>query len=107
MKILHLSTNDTSGGAAIAAHRLHSGLREAGIDSKMLVFGKHTPSEHVLSVGPRGGMMDEQMRHMVRQNFVDLNLKDPEGNFSRLRFMGGMSSSTHGYMNPMLSICIG
>ncbi|HIK39451.1 glycosyltransferase family 4 protein [Thermoleptolyngbya sp. M55_K2018_002] len=37
MKILHLSTFDTIGGAARAAYRVHRGLREIGSDSWMLV----------------------------------------------------------------------
>jgi glycosyltransferase involved in cell wall biosynthesis len=37
MKILHLNTSDTSGGAARAAYRIHKGLQGLGIDSKMLV----------------------------------------------------------------------
>ena len=38
MRILHLSTSDAGGGAARAAHRLHSGLRRLGVDSHMLVL---------------------------------------------------------------------
>ena len=37
MRILHLSTSDSSGGAARAAYRLHTGLRRLGYDSTMLV----------------------------------------------------------------------
>jgi glycosyltransferase involved in cell wall biosynthesis len=37
MKICHLSISDLKGGAAIAAYRLCSGLRDAGIDSSMYV----------------------------------------------------------------------
>lgn len=37
MKTLHLNTNDISGGAARAAFRLHKGLQDIGVDSRMLV----------------------------------------------------------------------
>jgi glycosyltransferase involved in cell wall biosynthesis len=37
VRILHISTEDTSGGAARAASRLHTGLLRLGHDSKMLV----------------------------------------------------------------------
>jgi glycosyltransferase involved in cell wall biosynthesis len=40
MKILILSTFDTSGGAARAAYRTNQGLRNAGMDSQMLVRKK-------------------------------------------------------------------
>lgn len=36
MKVLHLSTADTRGGAAVAAARLCRALREAGVDAAML-----------------------------------------------------------------------
>ena len=38
--ILHLSTSDIEGGAARAAYRLHTALRQIGVDSHMLVQAK-------------------------------------------------------------------
>lgn len=40
LKILHINTNDISGGAAKAAYRLHRGLLKIGVDSKYLVANK-------------------------------------------------------------------
>ncbi|MBM2838490.1 MAG: glycosyl transferase group 1 [Deltaproteobacteria bacterium] len=37
MKVLHLNTFDSGGGAAIAARRLNRGLHDIGVDSTMLV----------------------------------------------------------------------
>ncbi|ACL64003.1 glycosyl transferase group 1 [Anaeromyxobacter dehalogenans 2CP-1] len=37
MRVVHVSTSDSQGGAARAALRLHRGLRDAGVDSSMLV----------------------------------------------------------------------
>jgi glycosyltransferase involved in cell wall biosynthesis len=37
MNVLHIGTSDNSGGAARAAFRLHTGLKNAGVDSHMLV----------------------------------------------------------------------
>jgi glycosyltransferase involved in cell wall biosynthesis len=48
MKILHLSESDISGGAALAAYRLHSSLREAGLHSQMLVRQKKSSDPSVL-----------------------------------------------------------
>ncbi|MDD2319179.1 MAG: glycosyltransferase family 4 protein [Geobacteraceae bacterium] len=48
MKILMLSTFDTRGGAAIAARRLHTGLRRIGIDSRMLVQEKGSDDPFVI-----------------------------------------------------------
>ena len=51
MKVLQVSGSDTIGGAGIAAYRLHEGLRQAGVDSQMLVSRKATtnPTVHPLS----------------------------------------------------------
>ncbi len=51
MKVLLVSTNDRSGGAAIGAYRLHQALQRNGVESEMLVLRKVTadPSAHRLS----------------------------------------------------------
>ena len=48
MKILIVSTSDIRGGAAIAAYRLHEGLRSLGANSHMLVVNKQTDDERVI-----------------------------------------------------------
>ena len=40
MRVLHLNTSDLNGGAAIAAYRLHKGLLNVGVDSRMIVQNK-------------------------------------------------------------------
>jgi glycosyltransferase involved in cell wall biosynthesis len=40
MKILHVGSTDSAGGASRASYRLHKGLEESGVDSKMLVRRK-------------------------------------------------------------------
>jgi len=47
MKITHLSSRDSSGGAARAAYRLHRGLRGIGEDSSMFVRWKSVEDEYV------------------------------------------------------------
>ena len=49
MKILFLSTNDTHGGAARAAYRLHKRLCDVGTNSQMLVQNKTSDDETVIS----------------------------------------------------------
>ena len=52
MKVVHVSAFERQGGAAIAAQRLHSASRGAGIDSRLLVqFGA---GDSVAAVAPRG-----------------------------------------------------
>jgi len=52
MKPLLLSAADLAGGAARSAHRLHVGLRQAGIDSRMLV--QYRASDDATILGPTG-----------------------------------------------------
>src|SRR6185436_10195852 len=52
MRIVHLSTTDSGGGAFRAAFRLHTGLRRLGHDSKMLVAKKGSSDENVNAVRP-------------------------------------------------------
>lgn len=50
IRVLHLSASDLEGGAARAAFRLHTGLREAGIDSHMLVKSRKSDNAYVHQV---------------------------------------------------------
>src|SRR6476469_2958377 len=52
MRIVHLSTTDSGGGAFRAAFRLHTGLRRLGHDSKMCVAKKGSSDENVNAVRP-------------------------------------------------------
>jgi len=70
MKILHINTYDISGGAARAAYRLHQGLRQINLDSKMLVQDKKGDDKHVL--GPKSKM--GKAWGMVRPNLDRLPL---------------------------------
>lgn len=47
MNILHLSFADNSGGAARSAYKIHSGIRELGLTSRMLVGWKVTKDPDV------------------------------------------------------------
>lgn len=42
MKVLHISTSDILGGAAIAANRLNSAMLNNGIDSEMFILNKYS-----------------------------------------------------------------
>jgi len=48
MRVLHLSTYDTYGGAAIAAHRLHAGMCAAGVQSAMWVRRRYGTDDRVM-----------------------------------------------------------
>ncbi len=48
MKILHVSTDDSGGGAARAAYRIHRALADSGIDSRMRVLRRGTDDSSVI-----------------------------------------------------------
>lgn len=50
MRVLHLNQSDLSGGAAIAAQRLHLGLEKIGVSSRMLVGHALSPGANVTGV---------------------------------------------------------
>jgi glycosyltransferase involved in cell wall biosynthesis len=71
MKIVHLSSSDIGGGAALAAHRLHSGLRRKGADSWMIVGRKFSGDPHVVRPVSRWEMemcerLDRQPRRLLK-----------------------------------------
>ncbi len=65
MKILHLSTADGNGGAARGAYWMHQALRQAGVDSWMLVADKYTSDPTV--IGPTGITGSQKVRNGIRQ----------------------------------------
>jgi len=72
MKILHVTNYDNLGGAGIAAYRLHTALRKAGVDSRMLVRTKGSEDPFVTEVGTGEvrfadftGQGDQPVRHSL------------------------------------------
>ncbi len=70
MKVVHLWKSDSSfrgGGGAISMHRLHSGLRTAGVDSKILCKIKTTqsPNVEVLQKGSLARVTDKLLEQFT------------------------------------------
>ncbi|OGU15536.1 MAG: hypothetical protein A2076_12775 [Geobacteraceae bacterium GWC2_53_11] len=65
MKVLHLSTSDMTGGAARAAFRLHRGLVESGIHSRMLVQNKSGTDTLVAGSDTRWGRYLAMLKYTV------------------------------------------
>lgn len=81
MKILHLSTDDFSGGASRAAYRLHTALLQNGIDSTMRVLTHQTANDRVIAGrGPRTftekvkGCIHKKIREFAERNWKTDNL---------------------------------
>lgn len=69
MKISHVSYHDISGGAALAAYRLHAGLNSIGLCSTMVVRKKTSLDETVLTIAAD---QPEDIEHaeVVRQTYL-------------------------------------
>lgn len=50
LRVLHLATRDQGGGGFNAAYRLHCNMRDAGVDSVMLVLAKQSDDPHVIGM---------------------------------------------------------
>jgi glycosyltransferase involved in cell wall biosynthesis len=66
MKILHLATDDTTGGAARAAYRQHTALRKYGVDSEMVVRHKHSNDTSVVQYAGNPGVGHRAARVLRR-----------------------------------------
>jgi glycosyltransferase involved in cell wall biosynthesis len=81
MKILHLSTDDFSGGASRATYRLHTALLQNGVDSTMRVLTHQTANDKVIAGrGPRTftekvkGRIHKKLREFAERNWKTDNL---------------------------------
>ncbi|WP_017300725.1 glycosyltransferase family 4 protein [Nodosilinea nodulosa] len=73
MKVLHINQSDTAGGAAIAAYRLHQGLLQRHIDSKLLVGRKQTDDPKTAQVVRPKWIEDQLQRITCRAGFNYIN----------------------------------
>jgi glycosyltransferase involved in cell wall biosynthesis len=66
MRFLHFSTSDGGGGAAKAAYRLHSALRDNGHGSAIVVRDKTTgdPDVHTARINPLVARVNRMRRHL-------------------------------------------
>lgn len=69
MLVTHLSSSDAVGGAAIAAHRLHEGLRRLGVASRMLVAEKSIQDENVTPV-VRSRTFHRRLQRRLRSELI-------------------------------------
>lgn len=86
MKILHINTSDTAGGAAIAAMRLHKAMLAAGIDSTFFCFNRTiNDDERILTVDKitklRSRTLDVAKRMVFNKRYVSSSM----GLFSNMK----------------------
>jgi glycosyltransferase involved in cell wall biosynthesis len=73
MKILHLSTSDNDGGAARATYRLHSGLKQLGIESRMFVRDKNIDNEDIIRYKYPNGL--RKIKYKYRKFLIENDFK--------------------------------
>ena len=61
MNVLHINQSDISGGASIAGYRLHQGLLNQGIDSKLLVSNSQIDSDRIAVIPPSKSNIEKQL----------------------------------------------
>jgi glycosyltransferase involved in cell wall biosynthesis len=83
VKILHVSTGDSSGGAARAAARLHAGLLRLRHDSKMLVAQSTSDDPTVFTIAraatPDKSFQRAVSRYRINRDFVPYQKIRPAG----------------------------
>ncbi|MBK1987104.1 glycosyltransferase family 4 protein [Sphaerospermopsis aphanizomenoides BCCUSP55] len=70
MKVLHINQSDMVGGAGIAGYRLHQGLLNQGVDSKLLVGIAKIADQRIAAI-PRKFRIESQIYRFTRR--VGLN----------------------------------
>lgn len=70
MRIVHLSTYDTKGGAALAAYRLHKRMQVLGHESSMLVAERRSQDRSVVEFVP-SQMLPDRIRRRLRRHALD------------------------------------
>lgn len=82
MKILHFSTEDITGGAAKAAHRLHTALRAAGQQSQMVVRRKKSDDDDVWQIPPPPPRPWQSRYERLKNRLPGLQRKLPVANYT-------------------------
>jgi len=83
MKILHISSNDACGGAALAAYRLHRGLQRLGCASSMFVLNAITDDPSVIRfrvpMDPLSRIQRSWRRRSIASDFKPYRFSRPSG----------------------------
>jgi len=67
VRVVHINTFDSQGGAARAAYRLHEGLRDLGHDSRMFVECRRSVDPNVVAFAPRTDLPGRIFRSLRRE----------------------------------------
>ena len=92
MNVLHLSTDDYSGGSAIATFRLHSAMRHLGINSNMLVIRKTRITDNNIHQINSTIVRKIEIRLLEKLNYKKINYLQSRGLFSYPKYGNDLSS---------------
>jgi glycosyltransferase involved in cell wall biosynthesis len=83
MRVVHVSKFENSGGASLAAHRLHQSLRRLGVDSTMFVSQKDTDDPTVIAFQPPRDLcsrLQRRLRHeQITRSVARYRISRPTG----------------------------
>lgn len=68
MKVVHISTSD-NGGAGLAAYRLHRGLLEQGIESRMIVANKTRNDDTIVQAKPDKSLLYKPPKNSLLRKY--------------------------------------
>ena len=77
MRIVHVNTNDITGGAARATYRLHQGLQRLGHESLMYVLARKSDDPSVLQYVP-SRRPDIWAKRFLRKKYIDRTWASPD-----------------------------
>jgi len=78
LRVLHVSPTDIEGGAAMGAYGIHTALRNAGVDSLMLVQRKYSTDASVVTQGAGAQVLVEALRGRVDQLPLRFQRREPD-----------------------------
>jgi glycosyltransferase involved in cell wall biosynthesis len=77
-RVLHISPTDVEGGAAMGAYGIHTALRQAGVDSLMLVQRKYSADPTILTQGFGAQVLIEALRGRLDQLPLRFQRRQPD-----------------------------
>ena len=86
LRVLHVNASDLDGGAARAAHRIHSALRAIGVDSKLLVVSRREASANVLQPQSPGQRAMHRLRQLASNELMARQLTPTNPTLHSLNF---------------------
>ncbi|WP_019499457.1 glycosyltransferase family 4 protein [Pseudanabaena sp. PCC 6802] len=93
MQVLQINQSDVSGGAAIAGYRLHQGLLDAGIDSRLLVGNMQTDSDRV-ALAPISPLK-ENLLFRASNRLLNTNLSSDDLGLNYINISGSFDIPKH------------